>query len=200
MDSNDLLRLSIVKSDDAVLAAPYSYARYVYEFGGEPAVYAASILTMIMWIGSFIKPLCTIIVFISVFLSIWVFRVVLRKPSSNLLGYLITVGLLCATNLLHAVILKISVYLPNLGLSTLGCLIFLIFGQVCYLLVLGYVTGVSLKDWQNLGATEYEREAKIFKSKFGGGEKDHLSGAIKHHDNNWDYYNDLVEQHRSRNA
>lgn len=200
MDSNDLLRLSIVKSDDAVLAAPFSYARYVYEFGGEPAVYAASILTMIMWIGSFIKPLCTIIVFISVFLSIWVFRVVLRKPSSNLLGYLITVGLLCATNLLHAVILKISIYLPNLGLSTLGCLIFLIFGQVCYLLVLGYVTGVSLKDWQNLGATEYEREARIFKSKFGGGEKDHLSGAVKHHENNWDYYNDLVEQHRSRNA
>ena len=68
------------------------------------------------------------------------------------------------------------------------------------MLVLGYVTGVSLKDWQNLGATEYEREARIFKSKFGGGEKDHLSGAVKHHENNWDYYNDLVEQHRSRNA
>lgn len=200
MDSTDLLRLSIVKSDEAVLAAPYSFARYVYTFGGEPSVYAAAILSMIMWIGSFIKPLCTVIVFISVFLSIWVFRVVLRKPSSNLLGYLITVGLLCATNLLHAVLLKVSISLPNWGLSTLGCLLFLIVGQVAYLLLLGYVTGVSLKDWQNLGVTEYEREARLVKSKFKGGESDYLSGTIKHHENNWDYYNDLVEQHRSRNA
>lgn len=200
MDSNDLLRLSIVKPDDAVLAAPLSYARYVYEFGGEPAVYAASILTMIMWLGSFIKPLCTIIVFISVFLSIWVFRVLLRKPSANLLGYLVTVGLLCGTNILHAVLLKVSIYLPNMGLSALGCLIFLIFTQVCYLLVLGYVTGVSLKDWQNLGATEYEREARLVRSKMRGGEAEHLSGAVKHYDDGWQYYDDLVQQHRSRNA
>ncbi|MCM1215008.1 MAG: hypothetical protein NC548_10865 [Lachnospiraceae bacterium] len=202
MDSNDLLRLSIVKSDEAVLSSPMSYSRYVYNFGGEPAVYAAAVLTVIMWVGSFIKPLCTVITFISVFLSIWVFRVVLRKPSANLLGYLITVTLLCCTNLLHAVILKISIYLPNIGLSPLGCLLFIIFGQVAYLLLLGYVTGVSLKDWSNLGFAEYDREAQRIKRKLGSKRmaQDTLSGRIPRHDNNWDYYNDLVDQHRARNA
>lgn len=202
MDSNDLLRLSIVPTDEAILASPMSYSRYVYNFGGEPAVYAAAVLTVIMWVGSFIKPLCTVIVFISVFLSIWVFRVVLRKPSANLLGYLITVLLLCGTNVLHAVILKVSTYLPNMGLSTLGCLLFIIVGQVVYLLLLGYVTGVSLKDWSNLGYTEYDREAKRIRRKLGDKKlaQDNLNGRIPNHENNWDYYNDLVNQHRSRNT
>lgn len=201
MDSNDLLRLSVAPTDDAILNSPMSYSRYIYNLGGEPAVYAAAILTMIMWLGSFIKPLCTVIVFISVFLSIWVFRVVLRKPSANLWGYLVTCLLLCGTNILHAILLKVSTYLPRIGLPMLGCLLFIIFAQVVYLLVLAYVTGVSLKDWSNLGYTEYEKEARRIRRKLGKeSTSDMLSGRVPHHQNNWDYYNDLVNQHRSRNA
>ena len=200
MDSEDLIRLCIVPSEEAVMATSMSYPRFVYTFGGEAGVYVAAVLSIIMWLGSFIKPLCTIIVFISVFMSIFIFRVVLRKPSANLWGYIVTILLLCATNLLHALLLKIGVSLPDIGLSALGCLIFLIVGQIVYLLVLAYVTGVSLKDWSNLGASEYEKEARLLKSKLG---KDNtselLNGKIKHHENNWDYYNDLVDQHRSRN-
>jgi hypothetical protein len=200
MNSEDLVRLCIVKSDEAVMATSMSFPRFVYTFGGEAGVYMAAVLSIILWLGSFIKPLCTIIVFISVFLSIFIFRVVLRKPSANLWGYLITVTLLCATNLLHALILKIGVSLPNIGLSTLGCLIFMIIGQVAYLLVLAYVTGISLKDWSNLGLVEYQKEANNIKSKFSKDDSGALlSGKLKHHDNNWDYYNDLVDQHRKRN-
>lgn len=201
MDSNDLLRLSIALPDEAVLSSPMSYARFVYNFGGEPAVYAAAVLTVIMWVGSFIKPLCTIITFCSVFASIFVFRVVLRKPSANLWGYFITCTLLCATNILHALVLKVSIKLPSMGLSVLGCLLFIIVGQVSYLLILGYVTGVSLKDWTNLGFTEYDREAKKVKSKLGSQKiaQAELSGRLPHHEDNWEYYNDLVKQHRDRN-
>jgi len=200
MNSEDLIRLCIIPTDEAVMATAMSYPRFVYTFGGEAGVYMASILAVIMWLGSFIKPLSTIIVFISVFLSIFVFRVVLRKPSANLWGYFVTVSLLCGTNILHALILKLGVNLPNFGLSSLGCLIFLIVGQVVYLLILAYVTGVSLKDWSNLGASEYEKEANLIKSKFRQEDTSaKLSGRIKHHDDNWDYYNDLVKQHRGRN-
>lgn len=200
MSSEDLIRLCIVKSDEAVMATPMSYSRFVYTFGGEAGVYMAAVLSIVLWIGSFVKPLCTIIVFISVFLSIFIFRVVLRKPSANLIGYLVTVSLLCATNLLHAAILKIGVALPNFGLSTVGCLIFLIVGQVAYLLVLAYVTGVALKDWSNLGASEYEKDARLIKSRFKKeSTNSKLSGKIIHHEDNWDYYNDLVSKHRMRN-
>lgn len=201
MDSMDLMRLCIVPAEDAVMASTMSYPRFTYAFGGEASIYMSAVLAIILWIGSYIKPLCTIIVFISVFISIFVFKVVLRKPSANLIGYLITTLLLCATNLLHALVLKIGVALPNMGLSTLGCLIFIVVGQVAYLLVLAYVTGISLKDWSNLGAAEYSKEADLLKSKLRPGDSSaRLSGSVKHHDDNWDYYNDLINQHRSRNA
>lgn len=199
MDSDDLLRLCIVPIDESIMAAPMSYSRYVYTFGGEPSIYVAAVLTVILWIGSFIKPLCTVIVFISVFLSIFVFRVVLRRESANLWGYFITTVLLCSTNILHALILKVGVALPNFGLPTMACLIFITVSQVAYLLVLGYVTGVALKDWTNLGAAEYEKETNFLRRKFGNTSSDMLNGRVPHYDNNWDYYDSLVKQHRSRN-
>lgn len=200
LDSTELIRLCVVKPEEAVYSTPMSYSRFIYNFGGEAGVYVGAVLSLIMWVGSFIKPLCTVIVFLSTFLSIFVFRVCLRRPSANLFGYLVTMGLLCVTNFLHAVILKLGVMLPSFGLPALGCLIFLCVGQVAYLLFLSYVTGVSLKDWSNLGATEYEKEARILKSKFKREDVNaKLNGNVKHHDNNWEYYNDLVKQHRQRN-
>lgn len=201
MDSMDLMRLCIVPADEAVMASTMSYPRFVYSFGGEASVYMSAVLSIILWLGSYIKPLCTVIVFLSVFISIFVFKVVLQKPSANLVGYLITTLLLCATNLFHAVLLKIGVALPNMGLSCLGCLIFITVGQVAYLLILAYVTGVSLRDWSNLGAAEYGKEADLIKSKLRPSDSAaRLSGSVKHHDDNWDYYNDLVNQHRDRSA
>lgn len=199
MDSDDILRLSIVPIDESIMAAPMSYSRYVYTFGGEPSIYVAAVLTIILWIGSFIKPLCTIIVFVSVFLSIFVFRVVLRRESANLWGYFVTTVLLCATNIMHALMLKVGVTLPNFGLPPMACLIFISVSQVAYLVVLGFVTGTALKDWTNLGASTYEKEANIIRGKFGNTSSDMLNGRVPHYDNNWDYYDKLVEQHRSRN-
>lgn len=200
LDSSDLLRLCLSTDEDAALTSPMSYSRYIATFGGESSVYAAAVLSIIMYAGSFIKPLCTVIVYISVFMSIFIFKVVMRKPSANLWGYFVTCLLLCITNFMHAILLKISVNLPATGLSMLGCIIFMIFGQVCYLLFLGYVTGVACKDWSNLGASEYSKEAAHLKSLFKKeSTADKLNGSLKHHDDNWDYYNDLVSQHRSRN-
>lgn len=201
MASEDLMRLCVVPTEEAVMASTMSYPRFVYTFGGEAAVYLAAILSIILWIGSYIKPLCTVIIFVSVFVSIFVFRVVLRRKSANLWGYFVTVCLLCLTNILHALVLKVGVSLPNFGLPPVACFLFMIILQVVYLLILAYVTGVSLKDWANLGANEYAREAKLLTNKFRKDSKgDLLSGAVKHHDNNWDYYNDLVDQHRKRNT
>ena len=89
--------------------------------------------------------------------------------------------------------------MPNFGLPTMACLIFITVSQVAYLLILGYVTGVALKDWTNLGAAEYEKETNFFRKKFGNASSDMLNGRVPHYDNNWEYYDSLVKQHRSRN-
>ena len=202
LDTEDLLRLCIADETEAILSSSMSFPRFVYNYGGESSVYAAAILSMILWAGSFIKPLCSIIVFISVFLSIWVFRVLLQKPSSNLWGYMVTICLLCITNFTHSLMLKVCVLLPKTGLSMLGCLIVIIVVQVAYMLMLAYVTGVSLKDWANLGATEYEKEARRIRRKFEHKDEaaNMLNGRVQHYENNWDHYNKLVENHRERNS
>lgn len=199
LESNDLLRLSLAKTDDAMLTSPMSYSRFVLSVGGEASVYAASVLEMILYIGSFIKPICVMISYISVFLSIFVFRVVLRRESNNLLGYIVTVTLLGVTNFLHAILLKVSTYLPETGLPMLGCIMFIIFGQVVYLLFLGYVTGVSLRDWYNLGAVKYQESFEAMRHRRNSKNGDYLSANVPRYKDNWDYYDALVDQHRQRN-
>lgn len=199
LDSNDLLRLSLSSTDDAMLTSPMSFSRFVLTLGGEAAVYAAAVLQMVMYIGSYIKPICILISYISVFMSIFIFRVVLKRKSNNLLGYLVTVGLLSFTNLLHAILLKISTYLPEIGLPMTGCIIFIIVGQVSYLLFLGYVTGIALKDWYNLGANRYQESFEALKRKRNSKSGDYLAGNVPRYKDNWDYYNELVKQHRERN-
>lgn len=199
LESNDLLRLSLAETSDAMLTSPMSYPRFVLSVGGEASVYAASVLEMIMYIGSFIKPICIMIAYISVFLSIFVFRVVLRRESNNLLGYILTVTLLGATNFLHAIIIKVSTYLPSTGLPMLGCIMFIIFGQVVYLLFLGYVTGVALRDWYNLGAVKYQESFEAMRHRRNSKKGDYLSANVPRYKDNWDYYDALVDQHRQRN-
>ena len=167
MDSYDLLRVGMASKEDVVMSSPMSFSRFVYTFGGVAGTYSAAFLGIILWLGSFIKPLCTIVVFMSVFLSLFIFKVVLRRESANIIGYVQTVLLLCCTNIAHAIILKVSLRLPSLGLSTTGCLIFMLIGQVTYLLILSYVVGVAARDWQNLGAGIYSEQWQKLKNRRG---------------------------------
>ena len=198
MSSEDILRLCVAPDEDVVLAAPLSYPRFVYNYGGTPAVYAAAFVSIILWIGSYIKPLCTIFIFLAVFVSIFVFRVILRKPSANIWGYCETVLLLCFTNVVHALMLKLSMYMTEIGLSATGCLIFTFVAQLVYLVVLAWVVSVSIRDWQNLGAGIYEQKTVSLRNKF---KKDDDRSAIRKPrlDNNWDYYNNMKTENIHRN-
>lgn len=202
LDSTDIIRLSSESAGNVALSVSMSYPRFVYNYGGEASVYAASFLSMILWIGSFIKPIATLLIFVIVVVSVWVFRIILQRPSANVWGYFCTVVFLCLTNLFHALLLKVGLLLPEIGLPMVGCLLFMCVGQVIYLLILSYIVGISLKDWSNLGFNEYQKEAMHLRAKFNSNslDYDHLNGAIPHHENNWDYYNELVDQHRSRNS
>lgn len=198
IDSNDLLRLCVCKSDDAMLASPMSYSRYLYTYGGELAVYAGAALDMIMWIGSFIKPLCTILCFISIFMSIFVFKVLLRR-SGGLSGYFITAGLLSATNILHALILKFSTLLPDFHLPPAACVIIIALGQVAYMLLLANVTAIALRDWSDLGSAYYKSTSMWVKNTMRGDTVQAYNSNVPQHEDNWQYYKDMQETYRQRN-
>ena len=201
LDSTEILRLSLADRETAMMASPMSYARYVHDYGGEAGVYAAALLSMVIWLGSFIKPACVMLAYFSVFLSLFVFKVCMHRKENSIQGYLITVTLLCGTNMLHALLLKLGLWLPSLGLGTLPCIIFMLLIQIAYMFVLGLVTSIALRDWQGLGEYKYKESLEALKSKVTGNTTSAvMSGRVKHHTNNWDYYNDLQQQHRRRNV
>ena len=198
INSDDLLRLCVCKPEDAMLASPMSYPRYLYTYGGELAVYAGAALDMVMWIGSFIKPLCTVLCFISIFMSIFIFKVILRQKG-GLTGYLVTALLLCGTNILHALMLKFSTLLPDFHLPVAACLIIVTLGQIAYLLVLANVTGIALRDWSDLGTAYYKSTSMWVRNTMRGESVQTMNSNIPDHKDNWEYYNDMRRTYRERN-
>lgn len=210
LSNDDLLRLSIGTREQVMTNSTLTFSRFVYEIGGTPAVYAAAILSMITWVGSFVKPLATILVFLAIFLSLFIFKICLRKSSSNVYGYVITTILLCCANLLHSAILKLSMYLPYLKLPPTVCIIFMCALQLTYMYILCYITVTAFKEWRDLGYEKHSHNMRtiadrinIFSS-FLNQQNNHNSlrgnSAQSHKPvNNWEYYDRLVEKHKNKN-
>lgn len=64
-----------------------SYPRFVYAVGGTSGVFAAALLSMVMWVSSIVKPVLIVVAFLTIFISVFVFKVCLRKQDSSLYGY-----------------------------------------------------------------------------------------------------------------
>lgn len=208
LSNDDLLRLSIADRDTVMINSTLTFSRFVYEVGGTPAVYAAAILTMITWISSYVKPLCTILVFVAIFISLFVFKICLRKKSANLYGYAITTILLCGCNLLHSILLKSCMYLPILHLPATVCIILQCLLQLGYMAILGYVTIVAFRDWQDLGFERHQANAqklahsmtpKFFRRQGDNQYRTSFESRNSRPKNNWEYYDRLVDKHKERN-
>lgn len=202
MDSEDLVRMCMVEDKDVAMATSQSFTSFVFNYGDVPTIIMVAFLMLVLTMGAFLKPLCVILVFLSVFLSIWVFRVLLQRKSANLYGYVITVLLLCATNLGHAVILKFGVWLPSIPFINAFirvCIMCVL--QIGYLGCLFFVVARALFDWYNLGYNEYKKDHEAMKKLMGRHADPHyLDGSVKHHENNWDHYTDLIDRQRHRTS
>ena len=198
LSQEDITRLSIAPDWQVMQNSTLNYARFVYEVGGTTAVYAAAFKSLIEWVGSYIKPLVTIAVFILIFSSIFVFKIVLRKESSNYYGYIITTLLLCAANAAHALLLKLSMYLPKLNLSATVCLLLETVCEIAYMCILGWVCYVAVKDWRNVGAERYAMTGFKIMDKIKNPGRDGVHGRMPK--DNWQFFNKLKDNHDKRNG
>lgn len=155
LSNEDLMRLSITDSDTVMRSSSMSYARFVYTTGGTTAVYAAAFLTLISFVSSWVKPLATLAVFCITCVSIFVFKLILRKGNNSIYGYICTILLMCSINVLGSLFIKVSMYIPNTGLSPTVCILIQIIVQILYIRVLAWVVEVAIKDWRNVGFTHY---------------------------------------------
>jgi hypothetical protein len=202
LSNDDLLRLSLVSRDQVMSNSTLTYPRFVYEVGGTPAVYAAAILSIITWVSGFVCPIATLLIFIAIFVSVFVFKICLRKESSNLYGYVITTLLLCITNLLHSLIIKLSMVLPLFKMPPTVSLLYMCFFEIAYMYVLCFITFTAFKEWRDLGFDKYESKMNTFVQKFKFKDKSNpLTGnSKKSHKahNNWEFYDKLVDKHKNR--
>lgn len=202
LSNDDILRLSVAPKEKVMSTSTLTFGRFVYEVGRGPAVVAAIILEAVLWISSYVKPLCTLLVFISIFASIFIFKIVLRKESSNLYGYIITTLLLCATNVLHSILLKFCLNMPNLGLSPTVCMLLQVVLQGSYMAVLIWVAFFSIREWRDLGFDKVQSKVQQVTSKYVKGDNRYTSRSLakrNHNQNHWDYYNNLVDDYNKRN-
>lgn len=194
LSNEDLMRLSIADHDTVMKDSTMSYARFVFSVGGTPAVYAAALLTLVNFVSSWVKPIATLIVFCITCISIFVFKLILRKSNNSIYGYICTILLMCSINVLGSVFLKLSMYIPSTGMSPTVCILIQILVQCAYIFALFMVIKTALKDWRNVGLERYNLNFNKLTSRH----QHSVEVDTPKQKSGWDYYNALVERQRRR--
>ena len=200
--------MSVAERDEVMVNSTLSYPRFVYEVGGTPAVFAAAVLSMIMWISGIVKPLLVIVAFVTIFVSIFVFKVCLRKQSTSLYEYFITALMLSGTNILYSLVLKASMFLPTIGLTPFMCIIIQCIIQITYMMVLLTVVWTAFRDWQDLGFTRYANKAqdmqvglfRFMHRKERNADNPFYGGTTQQStpEKNWAIYDNMINERRKR--
>lgn len=159
IDTRDLIRLSLVDRDAVIQSSSKSFARFVYDNGGTLGVVVVAVLYMLCFVSSFIKPVCIGIVMASSVGVLVIRRIVKRDKDSAIEGFIITLALLAIVNILYALLLKLSLNLPELGLSFVTSALLQILLQVLYIYLIATVVTYVCSDLLNLGFNKYVHTA-----------------------------------------
>lgn len=164
IDSRDIIRLSLAERDDVMISSSKSFARFVYDNGGVPGVVVVSILMLVCFVSAIVKPACIMLIVGCAVLALIFKRVVKDDKTSAIEGFIVTMVILCLVNILYAVLLKASMWIPNTGCSIMVSALIQILLQIGYMLLLGIVTSFVLRDSTNMGYNYYERVATAITS------------------------------------
>ena len=164
LSNDDLLRLSVAKKNDVMMTSTLTFPRFVYETGGTFAVVVAMILSITMKVSSILKPAAVILTFALIFFSVFIIKICMRKKEATYLGYIVTILLLCLTNIAYSLMLKITLFLPTLFPPAV-CIIIQILLQVGYLFILGNVIYYAAKDWHDMAAFKYMQKVEALQMK-----------------------------------
>lgn len=164
LSNDDLLRLSVAKKNDVMMTSTLTFPRFVYETGGTFAVVVAMILSVTMKVSSILKPAAVILTFALIFFSVFIIKICMRKKEATYLGYIVTILLLCLTNIAYSLMLKITLLLPTLFPPAV-CIIIQILLQVGYLFILGNVIYYAAKDWHDMAAFKYMQKVEALQMK-----------------------------------
>lgn len=162
IDYRDILRMSITSSEDSIINSSYSFGRAIYEDGGAIGVILTVFLTVILFIVSIVKP--SLVIFLCVLLCYNVlFRGMIQdKKSRTVEGLLYTLVVMVFINSIYALTIKLSMFLPDINMNTVICLIADIVIQILYLIFVFMVVRTIFRDMGNMGFNVFHAAASVF--------------------------------------
>jgi hypothetical protein len=152
----DLLRVGIARPHVVMEGAPYSFSRFVYSISGQGGIYAAAVYLLLIYLGSFLKPLMTIVIFIVVFASLFVWKLILRRQEQSLQGYVMLTAAVTGLNIAYALALKLTMQFPVFGFSPFVCMLLGALVQLLFLALYFSFTAFVVKNWKDLGALRFK--------------------------------------------
>ena len=113
-------------------------------------------LLLIYYFTSLIKPIVMIILVGGLIFS-YVWKKLMRyEQNHSLEGYIVSCALICLVNLIYALVIKISVMLPDFGVDPIFSILMQIVLQAAYVGVLYLIGYVVLKNSRDLGFFTYK--------------------------------------------
>lgn len=151
IDSRDLIRLSVTDKNMAVVNSSQSFGKFIYEQAGGLGVILTAILLGVYFIASIVKPALVIFLIAVLVYSVLVKRMITGDRGKTVEGLLYTLSILVIVNSTYALIMKLGMSLPNLGLNPVISIIGQIAIQAGYLWFVFKVAGAIFKDFANFG-------------------------------------------------
>lgn len=156
IDTKDIIRLSLAPKADVMHSISMSFGRFTFTQAGTFGTVLMAFLLLIYYFTSLIKPIVMIILVGGLIFS-YVWKKLMRyEQNHSLEGYIVSCALICLVNLIYALVIKISVMLPDFGVDPIFSILMQIVLQAAYVGVLYLIGYVVLKNGSDLGFFTYK--------------------------------------------
>lgn len=156
IDTKDIIRLSLAPKADVMHSISMSFGRFTFTQAGTFGTILMAFLLLIYYFTSLIKPVVMIILVGGLIFS-YVWKKLMRyEQNHSLEGYIVSCALICLVNLIYALVIKISVMLPDFGVDPIFSILMQIVLQAAYVGILYLIGYVVLKNGRDLGFFTYK--------------------------------------------
>lgn len=157
IDTRDLIRFMLSDYSDLYKNYSYSFTRNTYEQAGAIGVILAGLLLVIYWLGGFLKIALQFALLGLLVINVLGRKLIFRKESRCIEGYLIGCGCLCLVNYAYAIMLKVTMSVANMGFGAVMALLVGMIAQILYIVALVGILFIEIKDWKNSGYEEFAK-------------------------------------------
>lgn len=156
LDTRDIMRMSLAPKNQVMKHASKSFANFVLSYGGFFAVCATTMLIVMYWLVSLVKPLLMIILLLLLIVSYIYNKLIRRQNNKSFEGYLVSITLMCLVNILYALSIKISIWIPSLEVNALISILIQVVVQFLYIFILLGIGYIVVKNAADIGFYTYK--------------------------------------------